>query len=261
MKIVLLGNEGMLGHVLARTLRDAGHQLHDGGRKFDVFGCIAGWCPEVVINCAGIVKQRTDVDTEEFIRTNALLPHQLYKAARNVGARLIHFSTDCVFSGDRGAYTEDHRPDPIDVYGRSKLLGEVQEEGCLTIRTSIIGRELNRQRGLGLVEWFLQQIEPVRGYEYSYFSGLTTLELSRVVAKVITELPRLQGMWHVAGNAISKFDLLEKLALIYRPTVKIIPDYKVKCNRVLRADRFNRITGYSPPLWSDMLTEMAKAPL
>lgn len=257
MKIVLLGNEGMLGHVLARTLRDAGHQLHDGGRKFDVFSCIRDWCPDVVINCAGIVKQRTDVDAEEFIRTNALLPHQLFKAARNVGARLIHFSTDCVFSGDHGAYNEDHRPDPVDLYGRSKLLGEVNEEGCLTVRTSIIGREL-RKPGRGLVEWLLEPAMLKLGYACSYFSGLTTLELARVVEHCITERPTLSGIWHVSGEAISKMDLLEKLVIAYGLPTRIVPDHTVMCNRVLRSDEFRKRIDWRPPSWTEMVIELAK---
>lgn len=257
MKIVLLGNEGMLGHVLARTLRDAGHQLHDGGRKFDVFSCIRGWCPDVVINCAGIVKQRTDVPVEEFIETNSLLPHRLYRTARNVGARLIHFSTDCVFSGDHGAYTEDHRPDPVDVYGRSKLLGEVNEEGCLTIRTSIIGREL-RKPGLGLLEWFLAQRGPVEGHRHSFFSGLTTLELARVVGELIFDYPQLSGIWHVGGEPIDKCSLLEKLAQAYYLRTEVQPTVLPICARNLDSRRFMHRTGYKAPTWGDMLAELAR---
>lgn len=253
MKIVLLGHQGMLGHQLAKTLGQQ-HEVHGFGRGYGRQSMIYKLAPDVVINAAGIVKQRTDVSTEEMIETNSLLPHRLFRAARNVGARLIHFSTDCVFSGDHGAYIEDHRPDPVDLYGRSKLLGEVNEEGCLTIRTSIIGRELSRKQGL--VEWFLSQTEPVKGYARSYFSGLTTLELSRVVARLLVEQPNLSGIWHVAGPAISKFDLLDKLALVFDRAAPIA-DHKVSCNRVLRADRFNEKVGYEPPSWNTMLRELA----
>jgi dTDP-4-dehydrorhamnose reductase len=256
MKIVLLGHRGMLGHQLAKVLCRQ-HAVRGFGslHEASALSTINSWYPDVVINAAGIVKQRVDVDAEEMIKTNSLLPHTLFKFARGVGARMIHFSTDCVFSGENGAYTEDHRPDPIDLYGRSKLLGEVEQEGCLTIRTSIIGRELTRK--LGLIEWFLSDTDRVRGYAHSFFSGLTTLELSRVVARVLVEQPHLSGIWHVAGEGISKFDLLNRLALVYDHPRQILIDYKVNCNRVLRADRFNKRVGYEPPSWNTMLRELA----
>jgi dTDP-4-dehydrorhamnose reductase len=257
MKIVLLGYRGMLGHQLAKVLNRQ-HDIHGYGSESQssAFDMIERWKPDVIINAAGIVKQRTDVSTEEMIETNSLLPHRLFAAACNVGARLIHFSTDCVFSGDNGAYTEDSRPDPIDLYGRSKLLGEVEQEGCLTIRTSIIGREIGTRK-LGLVEWFLSQYGAVEGYAHSYFSGLTTNELARLVARVLREQTDLSGIWHVTGPSISKLDLLNRMAIAFGHDTQIIPDYTRTCNRVLRADRFNGKVGYEPPSWNTMLKELA----
>lgn len=283
MKVLVIGGDGMLGHQLFKglgrthdvraTLRrplaaygDLGLFTSDNAYpETDVrsTGCLAGvlaeYRPEVICNAAGIVKQRPAAhDAVASIEVNALFPHRLAAMAGDIGARVIHVSTDCVFSGKRGGYAEDDVPDPIDLYGRSKLLGELDQEGCLTLRTSIIGLELQGRQAL--VEWALSQQGTIRGFRGALYSGLTTAELARVFEAVMTGDPDLHGVWHVASEPISKYDLLVELfARLGRSDVEVIPDDAFVCDRTLQADRFNRVTGYRPPAWSTMLDELGTA--
>lgn len=216
--------------------------------------------PDLVINAVGLVKQREDAaDPVRAIAINALLPHQLVARARDVGARLIHLSTDCVFAGRKGNYSEDDVPDAVDLYGRSKLLGEVDRDRCLTIRTSMVGREIGLARGL--LEWFLSHRgESVRGFSRARFSGLTTLELSRVIADIATRHQELQGVWHVAGEQISKLDLLSMVNDAFHLGTSIEADDSLLCDRTLDASRFMNATGYRPPSWAAMVAELAADP-
>jgi dTDP-4-dehydrorhamnose reductase len=218
---------------------------------------IAAEAPQVVINCIGIVKQRKDAKSPiPSLEINALLPHRLLEACRGHSARLIHFSTDCVFSGRTGGYRESDEPDPVDLYGRTKLLGEIEDAPGLTLRTSIIGLELSRKAGL--IEWFLAQRGVVRGFRRAIYTGLTTLEMARLLSRILTQHPDLHGVWHVASAPISKFDLLVSLAgKMGRADVQIVADDSFECDRSLNADRFFGATGYRPPAWGDMLTELA----
>jgi dTDP-4-dehydrorhamnose reductase len=280
-RILVLGGDGMLGHQLVRTLS----RFHDVrttlrrplaeygqpdlfSRQNTVDGLDAGdWprlaeairksAPETVVNAIGIVKQRKDaISPIPSLEINALLPHRLAELCGALGARLIHFSTDCVFSGRKGAYRETDEPDPQDLYGRSKLLGEVGYAPGLTLRTSIIGRELARKTGL--VEWFLAQRGPVRGFRRAIYSGLTTIEMSRLVARLATEHADLHGVWHVASRPITKYELLVALATkLGRTDVEIVPDDEFVCDRSMRSEPFEAATGYQPPTWDAMLTELA----
>lgn len=211
--------------------------------------------PDVVINCIGAVKQVPAAqDPIHAIRINSLFPHEVASTCAASGARFIHVSTDCVFSGATGMYSEADRPDAEDLYGRAKLLGEVTEPH-LTLRTSIIGRELMGQHGL--LEWFLSQEEAVRGYRLAFFSGLTTLALARVLDSVINDHPRLAGLFHVAAARIDKFSLLEMLNGAFMKGLAIIPDDEVAIDRSLDGGRFERLTGIAVPSWEQMITEMA----
>jgi dTDP-4-dehydrorhamnose reductase len=216
--------------------------------------------PQVVVNAVGIVKQRdAAVDALESIEVNSLFPHHLANACHLVEAHLIHISTDCVFSGEKGSYTEADNPDPIDLYGRSKLLGEVSAPGCLTIRTSMIGLELANYSSL--VEWFLRQDGEVHGYTRSIWSGLTTAELARVIHRLVERHRDLDGVWHVSGQPISKYRLLaEFAALLGRPST-VLPDDSVIVDRSLNSDRFRAAVAYDPPGWDQMLRELATAVL
>ena len=212
--------------------------------------------PDVVVNCIGIVKQDPSAkDPTACIAVNSLFPHSLVELCRPLGARLIHLSTDCVFSGRKGNYSENDVPDAEDLYGRTKLTGEVAGEGCLTIRTSMIGRELKGSHGL--LEWFLSQRDGrVSGFKRAIFSGFTTQALAEVIGKIIVDQPQLSGIWHVAAEPISKFDLLRLVKQTYGLAIEIDPDETFVCDRSLDGSRFRAITGFQPPSWPEMIQRL-----
>jgi len=216
--------------------------------------------PEVMLNCIGIVKQAEAAkDPLISIEVNALFPHRLARLCQGRGIRLIHISTDCVFSGRKGDYSENDLSDAEDLYGRTKFLGEVSYKGCLTIRTSMIGRELETSNGL--IDWFLsQQGKTIDGYTRAIFSGFTTNALAEIIARIVVEQPEMHGVWHVASDPVSKFDLLSLVKQVYRLNIKIEPDEAVVCDRSLNADRFRQATGFVPPTWYDMIEQMYRDP-
>lgn len=211
--------------------------------------------PNVVINCVGVVKQLAGAkDPLTAIPLNAILPHRLARLTDMVGGRLLHVSTDCVFSGNRGNYSESDFPDAEDLYGRSKLLGEVDYPNAITLRTSIIGHELASRNGL--IEWFLGQEGRVRGYTKAIFAGLTTDELTRVIVQHVLPHPQLRGTYHVSTHPIDKYQLLRIVRDAYGVSTEIEPDNQVVIDRSLDSSRFRRATGYSPPTWADMIQRM-----
>lgn len=281
MRILILGGDGMLGHRLLASWRDRhdvrvtlrqdlsayreyglfdAHNAYTGvdARSLDrLAGVVADARPDAVVNAIGIVKQREDANAAiPSIEINALLPHRLAELCRAAGARLVHISTDCVFSGRKGGYTEDDAPDAEDLYGRTKLLGEVAEANAITLRTSMIGTQIVRKTGL--VEWFLAQRDRIRGYRRAIFSGFTTAELARIIELVLMRLPAASGVYHVSGDAISKHDLLALLNERLGLGIDIAPDDEVVCDRSLDSTRFRRLSGYRPPDWPAMVDELAR---
>jgi dTDP-4-dehydrorhamnose reductase len=211
--------------------------------------------PDVVINCVGVVKQlEAAQDPLLAIPINSLLPHRLARLCMLFGARLIHISTDCVFSGSRGMYREDDVVDARDLYGLSKFLGEVDYLNAITLRTSIVGHELNSAHGL--VGWFLAQHGRVRGYSRAVFSGLPTVELARVIRDYVMPRPELHGLYHVSASPIAKLDLLRLVADEYNKEIFIEPDAQLIVDRSLDSTRFRKATGYSPPSWPDLVRTM-----
>ena len=234
---------------------------HVSAEDFDsVARAIDAVRPAVVINCIGIVKQAEAAkDPLISIEINALFPHRLARLCRRKGIRLIHISTDCVFSGHKGDYREDDLTDAEDVYGRTKAFGEVSYEGCLTIRTSMIGRELETSNGLA--EWFLsQEGKTVSGYKRAIFSGFTTNSLAEIIAWIIAGHPNLHGIWHVASKPINKYDLLSLVKKVYGLSIQIELDEKVVCDRSLNTERFRQATCFTPPTWPDMIMQMYRDP-
>jgi len=282
MRILILGGDGMLGHQLLQhfgarhevrvTLRReltayAKNELFSASNScagIDVratdrlYGVLKDFQPQAVINAVGIVKQRhTAKESIPSIEINALLPHRLAEMCGLLKARLVHMSTDCVFAGTSGGYTEDDVGDATDLYGRSKLLGEVGDVGCVTLRTSIIGLELARKSSL--VEWYLAQKGTIRGFARAIYTGLTTIEMARIIEHVLVRHADLSGVWHVASESISKYKLLVRLTeLLGRTDIAIQRDESFVCDRSLDASRFNSRTGYVPPSWEAMLAELAK---
>lgn len=211
--------------------------------------------PDVVINCIGVVKQLSLADDPLVaIPINALLPHRLARLCGMRNARLIHISTDCVFSGARGMYREDEPSDATSLYGRSKYLGEVDYPHAVTLRTSIIGHELGNPHGL--VGWFLAERGRVNGFTRAIFSGLPTVELSRVMRDFILPRSEMSGVYHVSAEPISKYDLLRLVAQIYGKSTEIVPDESLVIDRSLDSSRFRAITGYEPPSWPDLVRGM-----
>lgn len=278
-RVLVLGGTGMLGHKLCQVLGSVfetfatfrspppeipgvfdrievvpGVDADDIGT---VIAAIRRVNPDYVINAIGVVKQREEAkQAVPSIRLNSLLPHEVAAACRESSARLIQPSTDCVFSGERGGYTEADIPDPVDLYGRSKLLGEVDDGLALTLRTSIIGREIGA--GLGLVEWFLSQAGGrVRGYANAIYSGVTTDALSHMIAAIISR-GSLHGIWHVSSEPIAKYDLLVRLNDAFDTHTVIDRDEDFRCDRSLVSNRFYRETGLTRPGWDDMLRGLAE---
>ncbi len=212
------------------------------------------------MNCIGVIKQRLEAHSPiPSIAINALLPHQLAELCSRWAGRLIHFSTDCVFSGKTGAYREDDFADASDLYGRSKFLGEVTSANSLTLRTSIIGREINHSTSL--LEWFIgKNHESVRGFTRAIFSGVTTNWLAETVAHLIENHPALTGLYHVASQPISKYQLLCLLKEKYRLDVEIAADDSFHCDRSLLGDKFVNATGRACPSWPELAAQLAADP-
>ena len=284
MRVLILGAAGMLGHKLCQmlsarfdtfaTLRGLPRDLARYGlieparllggvdaADFDsIVRAVAQVGPAAVINCIGIIKQLpTAKDPIVSIAANSLLPHRLGNLCRAVGARLVHISTDCVFSGRKGMYCEDDPADAEDLYGRSKLLGEVAGPGCLTLRTSIIGRELCTQSGL--VEWFLgNRGGRVRGFTRAIYTGLTTRALAEVISTVLERHPQLEGLWQVSSEPIDKCALLRLINEAYGAEVEIVADDQFACDRSLDSTRFRRAIGWQPPAWPAMIADLRSDP-
>lgn len=278
--ILVVGASGMLGNAVIRVLsnnpnwRVYGTLRSEGSKRFfaravaehliagvDVYqqdalvGVFSAVHPDVVINCVGIIKQRANSeDPLVAIPLNTLLPHRLARLCEFIGARLIHVSTDCVFSGKRGGYREGDLPDALDVYGRSKVLGEVNYSHAITLRTSIIGHQF--EYAYGLIDWFLSQEGQCTGYTRAVFSGLPTVILAEIIRDEVVPRAAMSGLYHVAAEPISKYDLLRLVAEIYGKNIEIIPDDKLEIDRSLNAERFKDATGYTPPQWQAMVKRM-----
>lgn len=283
MNVLILGGGGMLGHKVwqlsrsrFRTMatvranaaaverygfsRDEAIQGVDATDFDSIVRAVAKAEPDVVVNCIGIVKQLAAAkDPIPSITINSLFPHRVHALCRAAGARLIHISTDCVFSGRQGSYVETDQSDAEDLYGRSKFLGEAGGEGALTLRTSIIGRELSG--ATGLVEWFLaNRGGRLNGYTRAIFSGLTTSLLATVILDVAANQPALSGLFHVSVDPINKYDLLRLLDQAYGTRTEIRPDDSVVIDRSLDSSRFRAATSFAPPSWPELVAAMAADP-
>jgi dTDP-4-dehydrorhamnose reductase len=211
--------------------------------------------PDVVVNCAGLTKHKPEAEDPLIsIPINTLMPHRLAGLCKLVGARLIHVSTDCVFSGEKGNYSESDFADARDVYGKSKALGEVEYPHAVTLRTSTIGHEL--QSTYGLLDWFLSQEGRCKGYTRAVFSGLPTVVFAQVVRDVVIPFKGLSGLYHVAAKPINKFDLLKLIADVYGKAIDIVLDDKLVIDRSLDASRFQSATGYIAPEWPELIKLM-----
>ena len=281
MRVLVLGITGMLGHDVFKvldaspelavwgTLRSSAGLSHFNEKQHErmlsgvdvldhdaLTAALARVRPDVVVNCVGLIKQLADAnDPLVALPINALLPHRLAKLCALAGARLIHISTDCVFSGSKGLYVESDLSDADDLYGKSKYIGELHDQpNAVTLRTSIIGHELGSNHAL--LEWFLSQKGSVKGYRKAIFSGLPTVELARVIRDFVIPSRQLQGLYHVSVDPIDKYNLLKLVAEIYGKDIEIVPDDKLEIDRSLDSTLFRNASGYTPPTWRELIEKM-----
>lgn len=282
LRVLILGGRGMLGHKLVQVLGgDPQLEVHCTVRRLPpspfvlpeatyhpgveiapgssrLAAVLRTLRPDVVVNAVGAIKQKElHAHLEETFFVNGTLPHLIPFLNPSEGARLIHFSTDCVFRGDRGGYRESDTPDVFDLYGRSKACGEVDYANHLTLRTSIIGFELASH--LGLLSWFLRQPRgsTLSGYEYAIFSGLPTVTLSRTVLEIVKHHPELRGLYHVASEPISKLELLGRINHRFDLRHELAPSDAVRIDRSLDDSRFRAATGTVRPRWHELVQELA----
>jgi len=280
-KILILGVTGMLGHTLFKEMSK--------NNDFDVFGttrssaglkdffsenelgrirdnvdadnfetvmrAIAAVQPDIIINCIGIIKQLPIAkDPLTAITVNAQLPHRISLVARATNARMIHISTDCVFNGSKGNYTEEDPSDATDLYGRTKFLGEVEYPHCVTLRTSIIGHELKTE--FSLIDWFVAQTEEINGFTKAIYSGFPTIEIVKIITNYVIPNEELSGLYQVSSDHISKYNLLNIMKDIYKKEITINPENNFFMDRSLNSQKFQSITGYKAPSWEVMLRDM-----
>ncbi len=282
MKVLVLGSTGLIGSSVLRVLSEkpsldvfgtvrseyfglqlkdissskifTGVDIQDDSKVLDTFAAIH---PDVVINCVGATKHKDDGNQPiRAIKLNALFPHYLAQICNLLGTRLIHISTDCVFSGKKGSYTESDQPDADDIYGKSKALGEVLYGDALTIRTSTIGHELNTS--YGLLNWFLSQENRCKGFKNAVFSGLPTVVLAQVIRDHILNNGALKGLYHVAAAPINKYDLLKLIAEVYEKKIDIELDEDFVIDRSLDATKFNLATSFKPLEWPELIETMCQ---
>jgi len=280
-RILIFGGSGMLGHqlwqclsvrlpetfVVIRQSRQAYKEFKlfkNSERVFDnidamdfstIQSVLSKIRPDFVLNCVGITKRReAATDPAVSITLNSLFPHKLAKWGQDNNAKVVSFSTDCVFDGKTGNYTEESLTSAEDIYGKTKALGEVKTGNALTLRSSFIGPELSH--GSELLEWFLAQTGTVKGFKNAVYSGLTTLELCRIVEKIIFDYPAAKGLYNVSSDPITKFDLLTLIKKKMGLSIEIIPEDNFYCNRSLDSSRFRKEFNYTPPSWEKMVDEL-----
>lgn len=274
-KILILGSAGMLGYQLYNLLKKKNYEVKGVCRKskstsykfirskkfanIDLQNFnhlekyVEYFSPDFVINCAGIIKQKYNKNEKNKIfLINSSLPNFLGILSKKYSFKFIHISTDCVFDGKKGNYTEKEIPNSLDDYGFSKSLGEVNLQNCITLRTSIIGHELSQKNGL--LEWFLNQ-KKVSGFKNAFFSGLTTLELSKIINKLL-KVKFKYGIYNVASKKINKYELLMLINKIYDKGIKIVPSTKLKIDRSLIGQKFKNVYKIEINSWEKMIRDM-----
>ncbi|MGI8669319.1 MAG: dTDP-4-dehydrorhamnose reductase family protein [Aridibacter sp.] len=282
MKILIFGAGGMLGHKLVQILSQnfdvwaTFHSDFDKYRKYPIFKSkrtfenvdvtnpasyfkiVRRLKPDVIINAVGIIKQLPDSkDVVKTLTVNSIFPHKLAEISEETDSRLITFSTDCVFDGKKGNYKETDVPNAYDLYGKSKNLGEVTDENCLTIRMSIIGRELTTKKSL--IEWFLSNRGgKVEGFTSAIYTGFPTIILSEIIKDIISNHKNLHGLYHISSEPISKFDLLGFVREKYNIDVEIEPFSDFQIDRSLNSEKFRDETGFNPLSWEKMIEKMAE---
>ncbi len=277
-KILILGANGMAGNSVfnelsknknlnvfgtVRKMKNSDYFLYpekiiqnlEIEKKDEFYKFLITFEPKLVINCIGITKHNEKKNKQLFLNVNSTFTHNLKKISKKLNFKIIHISSDCVFSGKKGNYVEEDHPDSNEIYGVSKYLGEITSEPHLTIRTSIVGHEL--ETSFGLLEWFLSQKNKCKGFKNAYFSGVTTIFLSNVLEKIILERSNLSGLFHLGGEKISKFDLLKLFSKYYSKEIEIIPDGDLKIDRSLDSKKIYEALNLKPSTWDEMLSRLS----
>jgi dTDP-4-dehydrorhamnose reductase len=279
-KILVLGASGMIGSAVIRVMSErsdyevsgtvrsesmkrffsapiadkmvAGVDVENHNSLVEVLNQLR---PDVVVNCVGLTKHKLEADDLLMAtQINTLMPHRLANLCKLIGARLIHISTDCVFSGEKGGYIESDFADAKDVYGKSKALGEIDYPNTITLRTSTIGHELNST--YGLLDWFLSQGKQCKGYNRAIFSGLPTVVFAQIIRDVVIPHKNISGLYHVASQPINKSDLLGLIAKVYGKSIQILPDERLVIDRSLNSNKFLVATDYVAPEWPELIRMM-----
>lgn len=281
MKILVVGGTGMLGHKLIQILKsdfEVFSVIRSNYKKFEKFGItppkkvfgpvdvedfeaieniIKKSEPDFVINAVGVIKQVKDSkDTFLTININSIFPRRLAAVAPEYGFRLINISTDCVFSGKKGNYNEKDLSDAEDLYGKSKYLGEVSGKNCLTVRTSIIGRELFSAHSL--IEWFLSNRGgKIKGFKNAIYTGFPTIVFAEIISGIIKDHPEMEGLYHVSSEPINKYQLLKLVNKEFKADIEVVPFEDFYCDRSLDSTKFRNLTGFKPQSWEKMIELMA----
>jgi dTDP-4-dehydrorhamnose reductase len=275
MKVLVLGVDGMIGHKIAQLLssdfkligssrkkisiRDVGIRkgeivFHDFSNK-NIDSLLNRINPDVTINCIGVTIRRDIFNKEKnVVFSNSELPHALDKWSKNNLKKLIHLSTDCVFSGINGNYKDDDVPDARDIYGLTKAAGEINNSKNLTIRSSMIGREVYNHTEL--FEWlFHMKNNSIEGFSNVIYSGITNVRMAKIIQYILKNKINLSGIYNISSEPISKYDLLVKLSEAFNLNVEIEKNKYNKSNKVLISKKFTEITGMCPPNWDDLISE------
>lgn len=279
MKVLILGANGMFANELIRELKDSPIDIYGTTRALSssssqaqdnfslmhnvnfnnldsVFNCIEEINPDIVLNLVGITKYKEKISSySDFIEVNSLAPHKIAQFCDLRSSKFIQLSTDCVFSGQKGNYYDMDIPDPVDLYGRTKALGEIiTSNSSLTIRTSFIGH--NENSNDGLLEWFLRQSNSCKGFYKAIYSGLTTIELANIFKEYIFKLNNLSGIYNISASPITKFDLLNIISRVYKKDINIVKSDEWVIDRSLNSDNFRAVSGYNSPTWEEMIAKM-----
>lgn len=270
MKFLVLGCNGMAGHMISLYLKEKGHIVCGLARTKSPFvdtivgdACDAGIMKEIVtsnkydsiINCIGILNQFAETDKASAVYLNSYLPHYLARLTEGTDTQVIHMSTDCVFSGARGQYVEGDLRDGATFYDRSKALGELEDDKNLTLRNSIVGPDIN-EKGIGLLNWFMKQSGEVNGYTGAIWTGQTTLQLAKTME--VAAMEKAHGLYNaVPDESISKYDLLKLFnKYLRKDQVKIIPVRGVAADKSLKRTRWE--FSYRIPDYEQMIAELAE---
>jgi dTDP-4-dehydrorhamnose reductase len=279
-KILILGVDGMIGHKIYQSLSTTESNLVLTSRKaktnlpFDFDKAILlnldiykddlnifldNQMPTIIINCIGVTTRRLDkLGTNQVEYINSTFPKLLAEWTKKTNNKLIHFSTDCVFNGKKGYYSEDSLPDATDIYGSTKAAGEIKDQkNTLTIRTSMIGREIFNFTEL--LEWiFSNNLKAIKGYKNAIYSGVTTLWMGELIKKIIFDKINLSGIYNISSSSISKYDLITKIKSYFNLNIEILENTEYNTNKTLNSEKFQSKTGIKTPSWDEMLSALIK---